>query len=69
MRILDQFPHGDALKCVLKDGTQISMLDGLQGVIAGMQAAAALDVQVSLILKAGAHLMQSLQCYSASIAA
>ena len=47
MTMLDEFPALDGLKCVLKDGSQIAMLEGLQGIIAGLALAAALDLKVS----------------------
>lgn len=47
MTMLDEFPALDGLKCVLKDGSQIAMLEGLQGMIAGFALAAALDLKVS----------------------
>lgn len=35
------------VKCVLRGGSHISMLDALEGIIDGAQRAAALDVQVT----------------------
>lgn len=45
MRILDELPNTDNLKCVLRDGSQIRMLAGLEGIIHGIQRAEALGVE------------------------
>lgn len=42
----DQYPQDAELKCVLKDGAQIGMLEGLQGMLGGLAIAAASDVTV-----------------------
>ena len=50
MTVQDQYPQDNELKCVLKDGSQISMLEGLQGMLGGLAIAAGSVVLVILVL-------------------